>query len=142
MPRLRTTLAVLAFVMFPTILSAQATTVFRGVPSVKVSEGGSERKSERVTADRAPHLAVVISRIGDRYYWASRENVELIPIEGGAFVTFVARNGSGYVRVIQPDMKQAASLMSDSEAQFDYVEHLVIGLRSVTYFGTSRPISP
>jgi hypothetical protein len=32
----------------------------------------------------------------------------------------------------------AASLMSPTEKQFDYVEHLLFGLRSITYYGTTR----
>ena len=44
-------------------------------------------------------------------------------------------NGSGYVRTIRPESKEAASLMGATEAQFDYVEHALIGLKSVTYYG-------
>lgn len=56
-------------------------------------------------------------------------------IKSEAFVTYVALNGSGYVRVIRPESKQAASLMGPTEEQFDYVEHLLIGLKSVSYYG-------
>lgn len=52
-----------------------------------------------------------------------------------AFITFVALNGSGYVRVVKRDTKAAASLMSPTEERFDYVEHVMIGLRSITYYG-------
>jgi hypothetical protein len=41
------------------------------------------------------------------------------------------------VRVIFPEVKEAASLMfTETEAKFDYVEHLLIELRSVTYYGS------
>ena len=63
----------------------------------------------------------MISKIGDDYYWASRENNKMVRIESGAFITYLAANGSGYVRVIQPGMKQAAALMGETEARFDYV---------------------
>ncbi len=33
------------------------------------------------------------------------------------------------------DMKQAAALMGETEAKFDYVEHVLIGLKSVAYYG-------
>lgn len=118
--------------------SAQVVTVFKGVPSVKVSEGGTERLPESLTREKAVNLECVISRIGDDYYWASRENTEMVRLERGAFITYLAVNGSGYVRVIAPDMKQAAALMSETEAKFDYVEHLLIGLKSVTYYGSLR----
>lgn len=110
-------------------------TAFKGRPSIKVSEGGIERTPEQVTRERAINLECVISKIDDRFYWASRENVPLVEMENGAFLTYVAANGSGYVRVVKPEAKAAAALMSPTEAQFDYIEHLVIGLRSVTYYG-------
>lgn len=118
--------------------SAQVVTVLKGVPSVKISEGGTERQPELLTRETAVNLECVISRIGDDYYWASRENTEMVRLEGGAFITYLAVNGSGYVRVIAPDMKQAAALMSETAAKFDYVEHLLIGLKSVTYYGSLR----
>jgi len=62
----------------------------------------------------------------------------MVRIESGAFITFIAVNGSGYVRMIAPGMKKPAALMSDAEAQFDYVGHILIGLRSVTYYGKTQ----
>ena len=120
--------------------SAQATTVFRGTPSVRVTEGGTDRTPENLTHDKAGNLGVVISRIGDRYYWASRENKEMVRREFGAFITYIAVDGAGYVRLIAPGKKQAASLLGPSEEKFDYVEHLTMGLRSITYYGAARHI--
>src|SRR5262245_35121856 len=96
----------------PSRSAAQATTVFAGLPGVKISEGGVERVPENVSRDRAVNLACVISRIGDKYYWASRENKEMVRIESGAFITFLAVDGAGYVRIVAPGMKGAVSLMS------------------------------
>jgi hypothetical protein len=62
----------------------------------------------------------------------------MVRIESGAFVTYVAVNGSGYVRQIVPGMKAAAALAGDTESKFDYVEHILIGLKSVTYYGVAR----
>ena len=70
------TLATILFI--PSGGTAQAMTVFAGLPGVKISEGGVERIPESVSRDRAVNLACAISRIGDQYYWASRENKEII----------------------------------------------------------------
>ena len=130
---------ILATILFtPSGRAAQATTVFVGLPGVKISEGGVERVPENVTRDRAVNLACVISRIGDKYYWASRENKEMVRIASGAFITFLAVDGAGYVRIVAQGMKEAVSLMGDTETKFDYVEHALIGLRSVTYYGLTR----
>jgi hypothetical protein len=113
-----------------------AETIFVGFPKKKVSEGGLDRVVEDLPRKKAANLQCVISKIEDKYYWASRENVEMVKIErAGAFITFLAVNGSGYVKVIKPELKEAASLMSKTEESFDYVEHLTIGLRSVNYWG-------
>jgi hypothetical protein len=135
----RTLICVLAVALASgDVLSQSSTTAFKGRPSVKVSEGGLERTPEQIARDRAVSLECVISQIGGSFYWASRENVELTRVDSGAFLTFVALNGSGYVRVVKPETKSAASLMSPTEERFDYVEHLVIGLRSVTYYGSRQ----
>lgn len=117
---------------------AQVRTVLRGVPTFKITEAGTERTPEKLAPDRAAGFIVVVSRVGDKYLWASRENKELVRIELGAFITYVAVNGSGYIRVIAPGMKEAVSLMGDTEVEYDYVEHLLVGLKSVTYYGKVR----
>ena len=109
--------------------------LFVGVPNVKISEGGSSRIVEAVAPERAAGLMCVISKDGDRYFWTSRGNVELVLVASGAFLTYLAINGSGVVRVIAPEMKEAASLAGETETKFDYVEHLLLGLKSITYYG-------
>ena len=131
-------LCLVATLLLYSSVYAQPLTVFKGRPSVKISEGGSSCTPEILEPSKAANLVCVISKIGDEYFWDSRGNTPLSAVENGAFVTYVAPNGSGYVRVIKGDLKQAASLMSDTENHFDYVEHLVIGLRSVTYYGETQ----
>jgi len=112
-----------------------ANTIFIGFPKKKVSEGGLDRVVEDLSRKKAVNFQCIIIKSEDKYYWASRENVEMVKIESGAFITFLAVNGSGYVRVIKPELKEAASLMDKTEETFDYTEHLVTGLRSVNYWG-------
>ena len=112
--------------------------VFSGIPTVKISEGGVNRVVEDLKGAKASEAECVIAKIGDKYLWKTRNNTELFLVQSGAFVSFVATNGSGYVRIIPSDLKEAASLMDDTEKKYDYVEHLLIGLRSVTYYGKSK----
>lgn len=133
-------LAVISMLACASDLAAQATTVFRGSPERKVTSVGTEAEVARLSPQEASNLQVVISRIGDRFYWASRENTEMARVEAGAFITFVALNGSGYVRFTKPDMRSAVSVMSPTEASYHYSEHILVGLRSVTYFGVSRDV--
>lgn len=112
--------------------------VFSGVPAVKISEGGASRVVEDLKGTKASGAECIITKIGDKYLWKTRNNVELLLVQSGAFMTFVATNGAGYVRIIPSDLKEAASLMDETEKKYDYVEHMLIGLRSVTYYGKSK----
>ena len=70
-----------------------------------------------------------------------RQRKRLIRSESGGFITFHAVDGSGYVRILKPEvvasMKQRFS-EADLAAVPDYVEHLLIGLDSITYYGDKR----
>ena len=132
---MKTLIFILALASFSASATADSVTLFKGRPLINISEGGIERIVTDVPKDQAPNFACIISQISGKYYWASRENVELVAVQGGAFTTFTATNGSGYVRVLDPQMKQAATLMGGPESNYYYVEHLLVGLRSVTYYG-------
>jgi hypothetical protein len=128
-----------AILVATTVVSAQTpSTVFKGRPSVKISEGGVGRLPEAVSRENAVNIECVISQIGENYYWASRENKPLVRIESTGFVTFVAVDGAGYVRILRPEQKTALSVVDEAAEKFDYVEHLLLGLRSVTYYGERR----
>lgn len=116
--------------------------IFSGIPQIKISEGGLGRVPEQLTSEKAIDARCTIARADNKFLWKSRQNVELIPIESGAFITYVATNASGYVRVIKPDMKSEVTkfgiALGEPEGTFDYVEHLLLGLKSVTYYGLSK----
>ncbi|MEW6714244.1 MAG: hypothetical protein AB1306_04000 [Nitrospirota bacterium] len=123
-------------------LFAKEEIIFTGIPDIKISEGGTSRIPEKINKDRAIGFKCTITKIDDRYYWTTRENIELVPIPSGAFITYWAANGSGYVRIVKPEMKsrvkEMGAMAGDPEEIFDYVEHLLIGLKSITYYGTSK----
>ena len=135
-------LALLLLLSASPALGEASHNVFRGRPAIKISEGGLSRTPETVPRNRAIDLECVISQVGASYYWATRENVEMVRVEGGAFVTYFATNGSGYVRATIPELRQLSSLLSPTEQKFDYVEHLLIGLGSVTYYGKRTKVGP
>ena len=65
--------------------------------------------------------------------WVARRQ-DLGRVESGAFVIFTAENGSGFVRIIKPDYVEVAEGIGAPEG-IVYVEHLMLGLDSVTYYG-------
>jgi YHS domain-containing protein len=129
---------------------AQSKAIFSGIPIVKISEGGIERFPEKISKKEAANLGCIISKIGGKYYWASRENKQMFRELSGAFIIFFAVDGAGYVKIILPEMKKIlleefkrsprlkeipGLELSETEEKFDYVEHLSFGLKSVTYYG-------
>lgn len=134
----RVILTTLLFLITGAPVFGEELIIFTGVPEIKISEGGVTRVPETLAKDKAIKYKCTITKMDDKYYWTSRENVELVPIASGAFITFVAINGSGYVRLVKPEMKELAAIAGDPEEKFDYVEHLLLGLRSVTYYGKAK----
>jgi hypothetical protein len=89
-------------------------TVFKEIPQLRISEGGLEGPRGVLPRNVAESVRVVIFQIGDEYYWASRENIPLVAIDGGgAYVTYLSVNGHGYGRVVKPEMKSVAGLLSE-----------------------------
>ena len=111
---------------------------FYGTPKLKISESGLDRVVERIDASNAPSVACEIREIDGKYYWATRGGKQLVKIESGAFEIYVDATGGGYIKVVKPELKNSVAAMSNTEKQFDYIEHLTLGLRTVTYWGNKR----
>jgi hypothetical protein len=110
---------------------------FEGVPSVKVEVAEGNARSQPVSPERAREFSVKVVRSGNGYVWASRNNVPLLKHEAGAYVTYVATTGAGYVRVLSPAMRKAIQALppEQREKEFVYMEHMVNQLGSITYYG-------
>jgi hypothetical protein len=130
-------ISVFVFCLFTNFCNAQSF-LFIGIPSIKVTEGGIERNAEKIEQSKASSVACVVKEIDGKFFWETRGNKPLLKTESNAFITFLAVDGSGYVRLIKPSLKEAASAISNTEKNFDYVEHLTLGLRSVTYYGKAN----
>ena len=88
----RLLIAISLIVPYNYVCAQSATVVFRGTPSTKISEGGTERRIEKLDALRSKAAECVIAQQGEHYVWVSRENIRLARVEAGSFVTYVALN--------------------------------------------------
>jgi len=122
--------------------AAQPTTVFHGRPGLKISEGGLERVPTMLNEAIGATLEVVITEEAGRFYWASRQNTEMGAVSNSAFTTFIALNGSGYVRIRSEDIAETGFRVTPTEQRFDYVEHIPLGLNSVIYYGNRLEPEP
>ena len=77
----------LIFLAIAAPLFAKEIIMFTGVPEIKISDGGVYRVPESLTKNKAIKFKCTITKIDDKYYWTSKDNVELIPIVSDAFIT-------------------------------------------------------
>ena len=111
---------------------------FSGLPNLKISESGLERIVEKIDGEKAEKAACEIKKIDGKYFWISRGGNELVKFESGAFNIYIDVTGAGYVKTIKTENKVIASAMSKTEQQFDYIEHVHIGIRTITYWGKKK----
>ena len=104
---------------------------FVGVPTKKVTLSDMEARIKDVLIADAQEFKVVIEKEGNKYFWASRENVQLIPIPSGYVITFIAMGGEGYIRIENPELTNALGTKESP-----YMEHLIHRMGNITYFGT------
>ena len=133
-----TMLMVALLVLIPKVLNGQPNNVvLDGVALVRISETGSNRIVETLEEEVA-EVTSVVQKIGNRYLWATRDNTELRRYDHGTFITYVAEDGSGYIRVFDQDMRTMFDGLNELDGVFDYLEHFPLGLTTVTYYGRLR----
>lgn len=111
---------------------------FSGIPLRKVEIDEKGETAYKVKPEDKGKYQVVITKEGDDYFWTSRGGIQLVRVESGAYITYVAINGAGYVRTLSPAMREMFSKLTESqkrESGFLYMEHLAHRLGSITYFG-------
>lgn len=115
----------------------KASVVFYGSPSVQIIEGGFDRIAGPIEPSKMDSAKCIVEEIDGKYYWATRDRKPLIRYAAGAYITYIALDGAGYIRTLNPlfERKLVESIMSKTDLMFDYVEHMTLGLRSFTYYG-------
>ena len=130
--------------------------VLRGVPLFRVTSSMGESADEVLPENRQQEFRLIVTRQGDRYFWASRDQMEVVHQFAGAFHDFV-RPGTGMIRVLdfktfrQLALSQGldesmvgralesfgmpAELAGLEGVDYFYMEVLVNGLSTVTYWG-------
>jgi hypothetical protein len=111
--------------------------VFEGYPSRKVEVTEQAAATYEITKPKSIDYKVLIEREGENYYWRTRNNIQLVPMKSGAYVTFLAVNGSGYVRILNDNMREMYKVLPEEEnnTTYLYMEHLIHQMGSITYYG-------
>jgi hypothetical protein len=130
-------LSLAALLKLPTLVGAEEPIIeFRGMPQRVTSVGCQKTSDKAISTEKAEEFICLIHKIDGRYYWASRENRELLKVQSGCFINYIAVGEGGYVKVINPAQRSAVAFLGESEVKYDYVEHLLaFGLSSIAYYG-------
>ena len=127
----------------PITPTARVKTIFIGFPKSGTGFNGlQEAKLLKFSPEQAKKLDCVITKKGDKYFWTSRDDLEVEKIARGAFITFRRLDRPDYVRIVNPDLKKGAALLDEAAEKFDYVEHITINLTSLTYYGSMIKYQP
>ncbi|MDB2449038.1 hypothetical protein N9W78_01980 [bacterium] len=114
--------------------------VFEGFPFRKVEITETTSETYFLTGEQSTEYKVTIVKEGDDYFWATRGNLQVIPIQSGFYITYLAVNGAGYVRTLIPEARNLFEQMpaDDQAQQYFYFEHLVHQMGSITYYGRQK----
>ena len=107
-----------------------AEVVFEGLPSIKVTVfDNGKPKQETMNPSRSSEYAVRIVKVGNKYLWDSRESKPLNMIKSGAYTTYFAEDGSGYIRIADEGVGAITGEVHR------YMEQVTLRLNNITYHG-------
>jgi hypothetical protein len=111
--------------------------IFEGYPVTKFENYGIESTKDFLSSSDSTGYKVQITKQGDKFYWATRGNVQLHPKISGVYVTYIAVNGAGYVRTYNEKMMRLYNSLpvSQKQTELTYMEHLTHKIGSITYYG-------
>jgi hypothetical protein len=120
--------------------SAFADAAFEGRPTTKVESNDTKTVRTVLTKSAQAECAVTIIQHDGRYFWASREDRELVHTSSGTFHYFTAPDGAGYVKVF--DTHSVPRAMRPPGPRFRFMEHVSLGLWTITYWGATETCAP
>ena len=115
----------------------QEQVVLEGLPTKRIERTAEFSTATVISGLESQSSAVRITKADDIYYWSSRGNIPMSRIEDGIYITYVAVDGSGYVRTLNAIAREVFQRQAsdDQVGQTMYVEHILVGLESLTYYG-------
>jgi hypothetical protein len=112
-------------------LGQAETIVFEGTPLIKNSASAEGTNNEQVQGEDQTNYKLIITKEGNEFIWFSREKKKLKHVKSGAFDYFVNLDGSGYIKITKAE-----------NGKYLYLEHMSIGLQTITYWGISEKFEP
>ena len=92
-----------------------------GVPNRQVYVDESKVNEKKLTESLMLENRIHIKKVNGVYYWVSRKETVLNKINSGIYDIYVSPEGAGYVKV--------------NNQTDEYIEHVHLGLKTITYYG-------
>jgi hypothetical protein len=103
------------------VFAEESQLIINGRPFFKIEGHSDGAVEQKLSKAKGHEYRVIISKIGNKYFWITRDRKELVPVQSGAYLRFISLGGSGYIKV---------SLLDNT-----YMEHIHLGLSNITYWG-------
>ena len=117
--------------MLPAVcIAEQESVVLKGVPVIQNKSTVEGSSNITLTKSQQEESKLIITKNGQKYYWATRQNRELTKHVSGIYTIFLDTRGAGYVKAMQ------------SGDKVFYIEHMSLGLETITYWGTADYLRP
>lgn len=123
------TIACIAGLLFLSISLHADELVFEGVAQVLMNADASKSERHELSDVGGQKYACRIVSKGRKYYWASRENRELIRADAGDYTYYISPEGTGYVKVF------TGKLTPGARPGYDYMEQLSSEFKTFTFWG-------
>jgi len=104
--------------------------VLNGIPLTQSKSNIQESQNYQLSESQQNEYRLLITKIGENYFWKTRENRPLFKHQSGDITIFIEMGGAGYIRI------------SKVEGRFFYMEHMAHGFQSVTYWGITENFTP
>ncbi len=107
-----------------------------------------KRTSRKVLTPKEAHRIIIV-KVGQLYYWASRDNQELIYNKSGLFHNFTDTQTGALIKVFDPRGLSDSSLsfllnlgFAESGSGVQVFESISFGLKTFTWWGTAFEFNP
>lgn len=118
-------------IFVPTLcFSQQEIVVLNGTPLIQCSSSIEGSQNIQLNEGQQAESRLLITKKGDKYFWSTRQNRELTKHQSGIYTIFLEKNGAGYIKVLK------------NEDKVLYMEHMGIGLQTITYWGAADSFIP
>ena len=112
-------------------LAEEEIDVIKSKPATKFQLSSEEYlKTQLNSSESAKNLVWIVKRNG-HYFWKSREDRKLDHVAGGLYHYFIDPKGGGYVKVEH-----------GLDGKIEFLEHVGIGMTTLTYFGKAAVFNP